>query len=463
MPILNEQQRQRAIEVMKQYLSYPPNDEGITLVDEDKELDENRIEIVEQELKPLLKNYLYGKEKLDDFKSKIDSINKRNEFWGFKGIKGQMFFNMIINVADDFEECDQEIKAAITVPTNEQIASSRIKTFGSYIKRIGDQWVEAGNTKYGRPKIGSVPYFLSYFWQIQDRDVWPVYYTNGVNTMKDLNLWQPSEDLAEDYLTFKKIHEELEKLFTEASGTKFDLYRVEHVFWFKGGNPYVAITSEDKKESQRIRKADYEHILTKEESGLLPESYVPPIIAILPRIAINDNELVKAAKKSGTSLERAFEKYIDAALTILGYESKLMGQGQGRVPDGIAFANDENYAIIWDAKIRSDKYAIGTDDRTIREYIMTQSREMKRKRMLRNIYYMIVSSRFADDYDDLIRYIKMETDINEVNLVEADALVAMVDLKLRASLQITLGPDGLQRLFSYSGILTEKMVREELI
>ena len=94
---------------------------------------------------------------------------------------------------------------------------------------------------------------------------------------------------------------------------------------------------------------------------------------------------------------------------------------------------------------------------------MTQSREMKRKRMLRNIYYMIVSSRFADDYDDLIRYIKMETDINEVNLVEADALVAMVDLKLRTPLQITLGPDGLQRLFSYSGILTEKMVREELI
>jgi hypothetical protein len=56
----------------------------------------------------------------------------------------------------------------------------------------------------------------------------------------------------------------------------------------------------------------------------------------------------------------------------------------------------------------------------------------------------------------------METDVNEVSLVEAEALVAMVDLKLRAPLSITLGPDGLQRLFTFSGVLTSEMVREFL-
>jgi hypothetical protein len=44
--------------------------------------------------------------------------------------------------------------------------------------------------------------------------------------------------------------------------------------------------------------------------------------------------------------------------------------------------------------------------------------------------------------------------------MEADALVAMVDLKLRAPLQITLGPDGLQRLFTGSVLLTADGVRE---
>ena len=53
--------------------------------------------------------------------------------------------------------------------------------------------------------------------------------------------------------------------------------------------------------------------------------------------------------------------------------------------------------------------------------------------------------------------------MNEVGLVEADTLVALVDAKLRAPLQVTLGPDGIQRLFSVSGVLSADTVRESLI
>ena len=42
------------------------------------------------------------------------------------------------------------------------------------------------------PKVGSIPFFLTYFWQIQAREVWPIYYTNAVQTMTDLNIWQPA-------------------------------------------------------------------------------------------------------------------------------------------------------------------------------------------------------------------------------------------------------------------------------
>lgn len=54
---------------------------------------------------------------------------------------------------------------------------------------------------------------------------------------------------------------------------------------------------------------------------------------------------------------------------------------------------------------------MGTDDRTIREYITTQSRELSRR--YRNIYYVIVSSSFADDFDDTIASIKMETEVSD--------------------------------------------------
>lgn len=459
MPILNDTQRQRAAEVMEEYLNAPVSKEGKTPLQDDFELDANRVAVIQAQLQPLLSNFLNGQISVQDFKSSVDSINKKNELWGFKGIKGQMFFNMVVNVADDIDECKQELISALSVPDNEVLASSRIKTFASYVKRLGEVWVNAGNTKYGTPKIGSIPFFLSYFWQIQNREVWPAFYTTSVQAMSDLNIWLPTDDIAADYVSFKQIHEELAVLFSTASGTPFDLYRVEHVFWYKGNleksvclqpaTPTVTITGNVQ-------------ALPVNSIDKLPDSYLPPIISILPAIARNEPALGDAATRSGTSLPRAFEKYVDAAFTLLGYETKLLGQGNGRVPDGIALAEDFNYAILWDAKIRANGYSLGTDDRQIRDYVTTQSREMKRKRSFKNIYYIIVSSTFADDHDDLVRSIKMETDVNEVIFLEAEALVEMVNAKLRSPLQITIGPDALQRLFSSSGVLKQTSVQEML-
>jgi hypothetical protein len=460
--LLTPEQIQLAVEVMQAYLAAPANPEGGTPIQVQSARDRQRADIIERELKPLVNRYLLGEVPLTEFKTKVDGINKQKEFWGFKGIKGQIFFNMVVNVADDLQECDQELKAAIASPANEDLASSRIKTFASYVKRIGERHVESGGTKHGRPKLGSVPFFLSYFWQIQERDVWPVFYTNSVNTMIDLNLWQPTEELAADYLAYKHIHEELAGLFTKRSGRKFGLYEVEHVFWFKGGNPFGGNKPFRPDEATKDVATEESALAVAESLTRLPESYVAPIVAILPRMANNESVLREAAKASGTSLERAFEKSINAAFTMLGYDTKLLGQGQGRVPDGLAFSSDDSYAILWDAKVRSDGYSMGTDDRAIKEYITTQSRELKRRRGLRNIYYFVISSKFTDDYDDAIRSLKMETDVNEVCLVEADAIVAMVDAKMRSPQQIPLGPDGLQRLFSVSGILSADAVRENL-
>ena len=459
MPILDDKQRQRAVEVMQEYLQAPAVAGGKTPLEDDAELDVKRVEIIQTLLQPLLSSFLNGQIPVQDFKSSIDSVNKKNELWGFKGIKGQMFFNMVVNVADDIEECKQELISALSVPDSEVLASSRIKTFTSYVKRIGEGWVNSGNTKYGTPKTGSIPFFLSYFWQIQERKTWPAFYTTSVQAMTDLNIWQPTDDISSDYVAFKQIHDELAVLFTTTSGTTFDLYRVEHVFWYKGNLEKTA-------NLQPVKPVVIDngnvHIVPINNVDKLPDSYLPPIISILPAMARHEPPLVEAATRSGTSLPRAFEKNINAAFTLLGYETKLLGQGNGRVPDGIALAEDFNYAILWDAKIRGNGYSIGTDDRQIREYVTSQSREMKRKRSFKNIYYVIISSTFAEDHDDLVRSIKMETDVNEVIFLEAEALVEMVDAKLRSPLQITIGPDALQRLFSSSGVLKSRSVQEML-
>ena len=49
------------------------------------------------------------------------------------------------------------------------------------------------------------------------------------------------------------------------------------------------------------------------------------------------------------------------------------------MPDGLAFDYDSSYVIILDAKVRKNKFSMGTEDRTFREYIITQSREQRKK------------------------------------------------------------------------------------
>ena len=461
MPIFNEKQQKRAIEVMKEYQNAPPDSSQKTLVENYVTFDAERTMIIKKDLKPLLQDFIEGKVQILEFKSKIDSINKRNHFWGFKGIKGQMFFNMVVNAAQevgDINECTKALKSVFSLPASENAASSRLKTFERYVNRLGDAWVNAGNTRHKRPKPGSIPFFVSYFWQILDRDVWPVYYTSSVRVMTDLNLWQPSGDNAKDFIDYKKINEELIDLFNRHSGNRYDFYKVEHVFWFKRENQYQAVPEQGKKNDDKKPKEPV-------ETDLLSQSYIPPIIEIIPQIALGGEDVSKAAENSGISLGKAFEERVNAAFKIMGFETRLLGQGKGRVPDGTAESVDDNYAIIWDSKARSSGYSMGTDDRKIREYITSQNKDIKKRKKFgfKNVYFMIISSSFADDFNDTIQSIKMETDVNEVLLLEAEALVAMVAVKLRDPLQITLGSDGIQRLFSNSGVITAQMVKEQLV
>jgi hypothetical protein len=446
---LNPDQTKVAVETMRMALA-EKTPEGALRFEGSLERDKERVLVIREQLTPLLTGFLRGEVPLADFKSRADGINKKHDRWGFSGFKGQMFFNMLTNAAGDAKELAEQIKAAIAKPNNEEDAAKAIRRFAQHVEHVRERFVENGGTRHGCPKPGSIPFFLSYFWQVQDRDAWPVYYTNSVHVLTDLNLMQPKDDLAEDYVAFKQLHHELERLFTEASGRKFGPYEVEHVLWIKGQKPDVIVIP-----PPVVPPPGPQPTLDR-----LPDSYVPPIIAILPRMAQNEPQLCEAAKASGTSLDRAFEKNIHAAFTMLGYECKLLGQGQGRVPDGQALDLDGSYAILWDAKIRAGGYNLGTDDRAIHEYVTKQSRELARRQSIRNIYYLIVSSSFTDNYEDAVAALKMETDVNEVCLVQADAVVAMVEAKLREPRQITLGPDGLQRLFCRGGIITADDVRK---
>ncbi|MCL6592102.1 MAG: hypothetical protein K6U80_19415 [Firmicutes bacterium] len=74
---------------------------------------------------------------------------------------------------------------------------------------------------------------------------------------------------------------------------------------------------------------------------------------------------------------------------------------------------------------------------------------------------MVISSSFKGDYDDVIRNLKIETDIREIIFLEASALLTLLEQKLRNS-DLDLGPKGIQSIFAQSGVITNADMKEFL-
>jgi len=446
---MNDDQRNRALQIWQKY-SIEGKD--YTNVDEysDSELDRRRTEVI-PEVQTSLQNFLSGNTQLDEFKTQVDSINKRNRLWGFKGMNGQMFFNIMTKTSaagGKTNEFENLLKRSLPLPTSPEQAAPIMDEFAQFTKSLA-KFVE---DQRGAPKIRAINFFLSYFWQIQSPAQYPIYYTSMVNVLQEYNLWSPSEKVGESYVWFYRLNHELLDLFSKESRRTLTLWDVEHAFWFTNQPEQPKKLPLDFSPSQPT--APVKTVTLVE----LPDSYIPPVVSILPRLAANDPELASLCQAMGSSIEKVFENRLDVLFKMIGYETESLGQGHGRVPDGVAICREFHYAIGYDAKVRQGVYTMGTDERAIREYIYGLTERLK-KQGVKYLYFMIISNSFSGDHDDVIRSLKMDTDAREILLVEAGALVALLEARLRDPL-LTLGPDGVQRLLADSGILTEADVRE---
>ncbi|OYR83002.1 hypothetical protein DJ71_10995, partial [Halorubrum sp. E3] len=83
------------------------------------------------------------------------------------------------------------------------------------------------------PHAGSIPYFLSYFWQLQEPDSFPIYYKSIRDALSDLDIWEPSGDLAEDYVEFWELNEEIRETIEDHTGKEIHLWGIERLclYW----------------------------------------------------------------------------------------------------------------------------------------------------------------------------------------------------------------------------------------
>lgn len=457
---LNQEEATICLGILKRYL----DDEESVGFDED--LDERRILLINR-INPLIDGYLSGQLPIGDFKTQIDSISKTQkggrtevgDLWGFKGIKGMMFFNLLHRACESQNtDIDNLLKPAICVPSDRDEAFRKMEELYQKVSDIQGEFEDRRRA----PNPRSVPYFLTYFWQIQAPGTWPIQYTSLERAFELLGLWTKGDDIVANYDSFLNLNLELKRLFGEHSKREFNLWQVEHVFYYYYKNESDYLSQPDASILEGISSTG---ITTEEPEDIvspllktLPRSYVPPIISVIPKLASNDDEIQQLCDEAGKSVAKELEERVADAFIMLGLEVQRLGQGKGRVPDGIALCREYHYAIIYDTKATQYDYSIGTDSRAFIEYVRSHAPRL-RKQGVEKVFFVVVSSSFAEEMESEIQRIKMTPGIQEVVLIPAGSLVKLVELKLRTH-DFDLGPYGFLDMLTRGGMLLERDLEE---
>lgn len=404
-----------------------------------KELDEKRVEVANQ-IKSLLNDFFNGDISLEEFKYKNDSLNKRNRFWGFKGINGQMFFNMLYNLSEKkglSEDLNDLLKNCFRVPDNIEEAKDKIRILLKFIEDL----YNLADSKIECPRKKSVLFYLSYFWQIQDPKKWPIFYNSLEITLKSLGYLKEEEDLVEYYEKFYYLNLNMENLLKKHYPEKSSLWFVEHVLWY-----YYQNQIKFKKPKEVPIKESTEEISFDE--------FLPPIVADLDLVAENNNIIKK--KYDEKQIDSIFEEKCLHLFNMLGFTVEKLGVGL-RDADGIALAKRDGFAIIYDCKMREKGYSLRTDDRIIEEYILTNKRYLLKDYGIERLYFFIISSKFNNIDKGSINNIRIKTGVKEIVFIRAEQLLSILKNKL---LNPSIDLEDLERLFRTSGILKDEDLEE---
>ncbi len=199
---------------------------------------------------------------------------------------------------------------------------------------------------------------------------------------------------------------------------------------------------------QRVSPASAENISMS--PPLLSDSFIPPVVDCLPALAAGDADIERQCTKRGLELSVELERRVAIVFRILGLSVNILGQGAGRVADGIAWCRPGRWAVVYDTKVRRGGFVMGTEDRKFREYIERHGKDLEREG-IDAIYFAVISSSFDESDVVKAREVVRLTKAKAFVLLEASALRALAELKLRT--RVLDDWEVLQRLFTLSNVV----------
>src|SRR5215210_1614584 len=172
----------------------------------------------------MLDRFLKAETGLVEFVKESQDFSIAQPNWGFKGM-AQMQLNQYAKVAlqaDLVDVVEGVFRTALPAPADEDQARSALGEVVLLTQRFVD---EAKRLAIGQPAPGRVPLVISYFWEAQDREQWPIAYPASKQVLKEHGLYQDSSDPVESYLTLRDAILELGR---ELGG---DVWDIEALLW----------------------------------------------------------------------------------------------------------------------------------------------------------------------------------------------------------------------------------------
>lgn len=178
---------------------------------------------------PVLRSFLEGRIKADELRRWMEQESRQYNLWGFGGMNGQMFLNMLCNNSTSPDHLSSELRKAIFAPQSKSEAVARIHQFVQFVREENGRVTPANK----RAAPGFAPFFLSYFWFVQGGPILPIYYPSAVNALETLDVVDLNdiEDPALRYEAYsdwmEKVRDDLRSLtnesasFTDAEGLMY--------------------------------------------------------------------------------------------------------------------------------------------------------------------------------------------------------------------------------------------------
>jgi hypothetical protein len=175
-------------------------------------------------LRAMLDRFVQGTTTLPEFAQESQDFSFAEGHWGFKGF-AQMQLNQYAKIATEANavtDSESVLRSALVAPVDESEAREKLGEVVDLTERLGD---EADSLGIGKPARGRVPLVVTYFWEAQKRDQWPMAYPATKATLEANGLYRETRDPVDSYIALRKVVLDL----TQALGG--DVWDTEALLW----------------------------------------------------------------------------------------------------------------------------------------------------------------------------------------------------------------------------------------